>query len=58
MLRPNNKIPSRNRFRDFIKTKLNILNGLVIPSYVNLKEFVEEITAMAHNMALNGSTKT
>jgi len=54
ILRHNNKISGRNRFLDFIKTEINIPNGLVIPSNVNLKEFLQGITVMSHNMALNG----
>jgi hypothetical protein len=54
IMRTNNKISGWNRFLDFIITELNIPNGLVIPSNVNLKEFLQDITVISHNMALNG----
>jgi hypothetical protein len=54
MLRTNNEISGRNKFLDFIKIELNCPNGLVIPSNVNLKEFLQDITVMSHNIVFNG----
>jgi hypothetical protein len=52
MLRRNNKFSGRNSFFGFIKTELNIPNGLLILS--NLREFLQDITVMSHNIAFDG----
>jgi hypothetical protein len=55
MLRPNNEISGWDNFLNLIKSQLNKPNGLIISSNVSLREFLQDLTIVSHNMAFNES---
>jgi hypothetical protein len=55
MLRPKNEVLGRNKFLQIFKSDMRKFDGLVVPSDIDLREFLQDLTVMTYNIAFNGS---